>query len=177
MRARLRTVRRGGRGLSRTSGSRREKWATERVWILSRRRLLLSVFGRRSLLTAGVLPRPQGVQRGTPATPQRSRIFRSPTGTCVGASRSPYTWSSPGCSPARRWRPPTSEWVSARLPALTAGLARGPQTGHLVPGTDTPVCLAQVQLRALLLQLREKLPCGGGVAAVWRTVLSPGRPQ
>lgn len=33
-----------------------------------------------------------------------------------------------------------------------------------MPGTDTPACSGQVQLRAPLLQLREKLPCGGGVA-------------
>nr|BAE87711.1 unnamed protein product [Macaca fascicularis] len=45
-----------------------------------------------------------------PATPRRFRTFRSPTGTCAGASLSPSTWSSPGCSPARRWRPLTSKW-------------------------------------------------------------------
>uniref|UniRef100_A0A8C0CH17 VPS26 endosomal protein sorting factor C n=1 Tax=Balaenoptera musculus TaxID=9771 RepID=A0A8C0CH17_BALMU len=59
----------------------------------------------------------QAVQKGTPAMPQRFRTFRSPTGTCVGASLSPYTWSSPGSSPARHWRPPTSKW-SSRLTSL-----------------------------------------------------------
>uniref|UniRef100_A0A8W4FIT5 Vacuolar protein sorting-associated protein 26C n=1 Tax=Sus scrofa TaxID=9823 RepID=A0A8W4FIT5_PIG len=55
----------------------------------------------------------KAVQKAMPAMPLRFRTSRSPTGTCVGASLCPYTWSSPGCSPARRWRPPTSKWVGA----------------------------------------------------------------
>lgn len=64
---------------------------------------------------------PQGVQKATPATPRRFRTSRSPTGMCVGASPCPSTWCSPGSSPAPRWRPPTSKWVSAPAPR-----ARGP---------------------------------------------------
>ncbi|XP_062945185.1 vacuolar protein sorting-associated protein 26C isoform X3 [Cynocephalus volans] len=52
------------------------------------------------------------VQKAMPVTPQRFRIFRSPMGMSVGASLSPYTWSSPGCSPALRWKLPTSKWNS-----------------------------------------------------------------
>uniref|UniRef100_A0A2K6UJ26 Uncharacterized protein n=1 Tax=Saimiri boliviensis boliviensis TaxID=39432 RepID=A0A2K6UJ26_SAIBB len=45
-----------------------------------------------------------------PCGPRGFRTFRSPTVTCAGASLSSSTWSSPSCSPALRWRPPTSTW-------------------------------------------------------------------
>ncbi|XP_053421115.1 vacuolar protein sorting-associated protein 26C isoform X2 [Nycticebus coucang] len=53
-----------------------------------------------------------GVQKAMPVMLQRSKISRLLMGMFVGASLSPYTWSSPGCSPALHWRPPTSKWNS-----------------------------------------------------------------
>uniref|UniRef100_A0A8D1G662 Vacuolar protein sorting-associated protein 26C n=1 Tax=Sus scrofa TaxID=9823 RepID=A0A8D1G662_PIG len=68
--------------------------------------------GRHQEHRAAAGPRGDAVQKAMPAMPLRFRTSRSPMGTCVGASLCPYTWSSPGCSPARRWRPPTSKWSS-----------------------------------------------------------------
>ncbi|KAM8906699.1 vacuolar protein sorting-associated protein 26C isoform 2-T2 [Lycaon pictus] len=59
---------------------------------------------------AGPWVEAEGAPKDTPETPRRSRTSRSPTAMFVGASRSPSTWSSRGCSPAPRWRPPTSKW-------------------------------------------------------------------
>lgn len=48
----------------------------------------------------------------TPETPPRSRTSRSLRAMSATASLFPSTWCSRGCSPAPRWRPPTSKSVS-----------------------------------------------------------------
>ena len=54
----------------------------------------------------------QVVPKATPEMPQRFRTSRSLKGTSATASLFPSTWCFPGCSPAPRWRPPTSKSVS-----------------------------------------------------------------
>lgn len=57
----------------------------------------------------------QVVLKVTPETPPRSRTSRSPRVMSATASLFPSTWCSRGCSPAPRWRPPTSKSVSCFL--------------------------------------------------------------
>lgn len=54
----------------------------------------------------------QVVLKVTPETPPRSRTSRSLRVMSATASLFPSTWCSHGCSPAPRWRPPTSKSVS-----------------------------------------------------------------
>lgn len=71
-----------------------------------------------------------------PEMPRRFRIFRLLMETCVGACPSPSTWCSRGCSPALRWRPPTSKWVSAPAPCACgpAGFSREGRAAEGPPG-------------------------------------------
>lgn len=141
----LRTVKSGGQGTLKDPG---EQTGEVGVCIDAdghiTKRLLISLFGHVLFHDHLMFSLFQGVQKDTPAMPQRFRIFRSPMGMFVGASRSPYTWSSPGCSPALRWRPPTSKWVRVwgLSPPGSVGFCwgrRGPQkwtdTRSVRPGT------------------------------------------
>lgn len=55
----------------------------------------------------------QVVLKATPETPRKSRTSRSPRVMSATVSPFPFTWCSPGSSPAPRWRPPTSKSVSS----------------------------------------------------------------
>lgn len=55
----------------------------------------------------------QVAPKAMPETPRKSRTSRSPRVTSATVSPFPFTWCSPGSSPAPRWRPPTSKSVSS----------------------------------------------------------------